>query len=59
MTLYNRTLLVFKYLWETTDEEHTVSLADISAYLQDHGIPKPDTRTLRKDIDQLDYYHAW
>lgn len=51
--MYNRTLLVFKYLWETTDEEHTVSLADISVYLQGHGISKPDARTLRKDIDQL------
>jgi len=49
----NRTLLVFQYLWETTDEEHTVSLADISAYLQDRGIHKPDVRTLRKDIEQL------
>ena len=51
--MYNRTLLVFKYLWETTDEEHTASLADITAYLQGCGIPKPDARTLRKDIDQL------
>lgn len=51
--MYNRTLLVLKYLWETTDEEHTVSLADITAYLQGCGIPKPDARTLRKDIDQL------
>lgn len=51
--MYNRTLLVLKYLWETTDEEHTASLADITAYLQGCGIPKPDARTLRKDIDQL------
>lgn len=51
--MYNRILLVLKYLWETTDEEHTVSLADITAYLQGCGIPKPDARTLRKDIDQL------
>ena len=49
----NRILLVFKYLWETTDEDHTASLADISAYLQGCGIPKPDARTLRKDIEQL------
>lgn len=53
MSLYNRTLLVFKFLWETTDEEHMVSLADISAYLQNCGLSKPDARTLRKDIDQL------
>lgn len=49
----NRTLLVFKYLWETTNEEHTVSLADICTYLESCGLPKPDARTLRKDIDQL------
>ena len=49
----NRVLLVLKYLWETTDETHTVSLADISAYLCDCGFPKPDARTLRKDIAQL------
>ena len=53
MALQNRTLLVFQYLWDNTDEEHTVSLADIFAYLQSCGIPKPDARTLRKDIDQL------
>lgn len=51
--MYNRILLVLKYLWETTDEEHTASLADITAYLHGCGIPKPDARTLRKDIDQL------
>ena len=28
--MYNRILLVLKYLWETTDEEHTASLADIT-----------------------------
>jgi len=53
VALHNRTLLVFKYLWEATDEKHTASLADITAYLQGCGIPKPDARTLRKDIDQL------
>lgn len=51
--MHNRILLVFKYLWETTDEEHTASLAEISAHLQSCGIPKPDSRTLRKDIDHL------
>lgn len=53
MRLKNRILLVLKYLWETTDEAHTASLADISAYLCGCGLPKPDARTLRKDIAQL------
>ena len=52
MALTNRTLIIFKYLWETTDESHPVSLADISAHLSQYGITA-DPRTLRKDIEQL------
>ena len=50
--LTNRTLILFKYFWETTDEAHPVSLADISAHLKEHGITA-DPRTLRNDIEQL------
>ena len=52
MALTNRTLIIFKYLWETTDESHPASLADISAFLKQHEITA-DPRTLRKDIEQL------
>ena len=52
MALTNRTLIIWKYLWETTDEAHPVSLADISAYLAQYEI-NADPRTLRKDIEQL------
>ena len=52
MALTNRTLILFKYFWETTDEAHPVSLADISAQLKEHGITA-DPRTLRSDIEQL------
>ena len=52
MALTNRTLNIFKYLWENTDESHPASLADISAFLKQHGITA-DPRTLRKDIEQL------
>jgi len=52
MALINRTLIIFKYLWEISDELHTVSLADISAYLKQYDIAA-DPRTLRKDIEQL------
>ena len=52
MALTNRTLIIFKYLWETTDESHPVSLADISAHLKEHGTTA-DPRTLRNDIEQL------
>ena len=50
--LTNRTLIIFKYLWETTDDAHPASLADISAFLKQHEITA-DPRTLRKDIEQL------
>lgn len=52
MALTNRTLILFKYFWETTDEAHPVSIADISAHLKEHGITA-DPRTLRSDIEQL------
>ena len=52
MALTNRTLIIFKYLWETTDEAHPVSLADISAFLKQREITA-DPRTLRNDIEQL------
>ena len=55
MALTNRTLIIFKYLWETTDESHPVSLADISAFLKLHEIAA-DPRTLRKDMDYPYYY---
>ena len=49
----NRTLLVLAFLWQQTDESHTAAIADIAEYLTKHGIPKPDARTIRKDIAQL------
>ena len=52
MPLTNRTLIVFQFLWQTTDEDHPASLADISGYLAKHSI-RADPRTLRKDIDPL------
>lgn len=52
MTLQARTLLILQYLWDNTDEAHTVSLADITKHLESHGITA-DPRTLRKDIAQL------
>ena len=52
MPLTNRTLIILKFLWEKTDESHPVSLADISAHLEQFNITA-DPRTLRKDIEQL------
>lgn len=52
MALTNRTLILLKYFWETTDEAHPISLTDISAHLKEHGITA-DPRTLRSDIEQL------
>lgn len=52
MALTNRTLIILKFLWETTDEYHPASLADISTHLTQYHITA-DPRTLRKDIEQL------
>lgn len=38
MALTNRTLILFKYFWEATDEAHPSPLRDISAQLKEHGI---------------------
>ena len=53
MALTNRTLLVIKYLWQNTDEDNSASLVEISSYLVNSGLPKPDPRSLKKDIEQL------
>ena len=53
MPSINRILFILQYLWNNTDENHTVSLSDISKYLATSGLPKPDARTLRNDINQL------
>lgn len=53
MRKLNRTLLVLRYLWETTDDEHSVTVADIVAYLAEQGVPAKDYRTIRADIAEL------
>lgn len=53
MDLKNRTLLVFKFLWENTDETHPVSLEQIKDYLENSGLSRPDSRPLKNDIAQL------
>lgn len=53
MSLKNRILLVFKCLWENTDETHTISLEQLKDYLQFCGLSRPDSRTLKNDIAQL------
>ena len=53
MELKNRILLTFKYLWEHTDEAHTVSLEQLKDHLQSCGLSRPDSRTIKADIDQL------
>lgn len=53
MELKSRTLLVFKYLWESTDEAHTAYLEQIKDYLERCGLSRPDSRPIKNDIDQL------
>ena len=38
MALENRTLLVLKYLWENTDEEHTATIADLREFIVNSGL---------------------
>lgn len=53
MTRKNRTLLIFQYLWMYTGEEYTVSLEQIKDFLETYSLPRPDSRTIKADIDQL------
>lgn len=53
MKLKSRILLIFKYLWDHTDEAHTVSLEKLKDHLQSCGLSRPDSRTIKADIDQL------
>ena len=48
----SRVLLVLKYLWEHTDESHTVSIADLTDYLSEYGI-SANRKTIAKNIDLL------
>ena len=49
----NRTLWVFKYLWEQTDDEHPATIADIISYLDTQGIAVKDYRVIQADIADL------
>ena len=49
----NRTLWVFKYLWEYTDDQHPATLADIIAFLETQGITVKDYRAIQADIADL------
>ena len=53
MRKLNRTLLVYKYLWENTDDEHHASVADIAAYLAENDVTTKDNRTIQADITDL------
>ena len=45
--------LVLQYLLEHTDEEHTVSAADIVAYFQEYYGIDAERRSIYKDIDEI------
>jgi hypothetical protein len=48
-----KTLLIAKYLWEETDEEHSVSASDIVADLDvSHGI-QAEEHSIYRDIAAL------
>ena len=45
-------LLIARYLWEQTDENHGVSSADIRDYLEDNGI-ETEEHSIYRDIAAL------
>ena len=49
----NRTLWVFKYLWEHTDDEHPATIAEIITFLETQGISVKDYRAIQADIADL------
>lgn len=50
--MQNKMLLILKYLWDKTDEEHTVSIADLIQYLSENGLSS-NRKTVAKYIDTL------
>lgn len=50
--MQNKMLLILKYLWDNTDEEHTASIADLMQYLDDNGL-NSDRRTIVRYISVL------
>ena len=48
----SKILLILKYLWENTDEENTVTIADIIKYLSEYDFSS-DRKTVVKYIDTL------
>lgn len=48
----SKILLMLKYLWENTDEENTVPIADIIRHVSEHGFSS-DRKTVAKYIDTL------
>lgn len=48
----NRPLIVFRYLWENTDEEHPAIIKDILSYLEEKGIHS-DRKTVAADLVEL------
>ena len=48
----SRLLYIMKYLWEQTDENHPVTIADIMTYLDGMNI-KTNRKTVSDDIEQL------
>ena len=49
----NRLLLTLKYLWEETDESHTVSCVDIMNFLEENGFKRPTRNSVYSDIAAL------
>ncbi len=52
MKNYDRLLLILKYLYESTDENHPVTIKDVNAFLSQNQIDA-DRKTITECIDEL------
>ena len=48
----NRPLIIFRYLWDHTDEEHPAIIKDILTYLEEQGV-YTNRKTVAKDLADL------
>ena len=48
----NRPLIIFRYLWDHTDEEHPAIIKDILAYLEEKGV-HTNRKTVANDLAEL------
>ena len=49
----SRMLFILRYLMQNTNEDHMVSLSDLTDICEDNGFGRPNRRTIISDIREL------